>query len=65
MEKSSSISKKQRLINKLIPATIFIFLAIVATDMSNLFRIVSAIAGVTFAIEGLVRFRKDKQSEAD
>jgi len=47
------------LIKKLIPAVIFIFLAIVWENESNLFNYVAALAGVAFAIEGLLKFIKE------
>ncbi len=65
MAKSSSISKKQRLINKLIPAAIFIFLAIVWQEEGSMVRILFGIAGIAFVVEGLIRFRKDKKSESN
>ncbi len=51
------------LIKKLIPAVIFIFLAIVWDRESNIVNYLYAAAGAAFAIEGLWKFIKEgKQS---
>ena len=44
----------RRLVRSLLPAVIFIFLAIQWTDVSSLVRYSFAAAGVAFAVEGLL-----------
>ena len=47
------------LIKKLIPAVIFIFLAIMWENESNNFNYIAAAAGAAFAIEGLWKFIRE------
>jgi hypothetical protein len=67
MSKKGSIHDPviQRLVKSLLPAVIFIFLAIQMTDASSLFRYSAAAAGVAFAVEGLLKFRKDRGKESN
>ncbi|NQU32797.1 MAG: hypothetical protein HQ521_06140 [Bacteroidetes bacterium] len=58
------LNKKWKdLIKKLVPAVIFIFLAIMWENESNLSNYAFAIAGIAFAIEGLLKFIKEGKKE--
>ena len=61
-EKSDPI--KSRLIKSLIPAVMFIALAIVWTDRESLVPYLMAAAGVAFAVEGFWKYRKDRKKES-
>lgn len=54
----------QSLIKSQLLAVTWIFLSFIMTDMSTLFRYTAAAAGVAFAVEGLLKFRKDRKKES-
>ena len=67
MSKKGSIHDPviRSLVKSLLLAVIFIFIAIQMTDVRSLVRYSAAAAGVAFAVEGLLKFRKDRGKESN
>ena len=58
MEKKQSNPAKQALVKSILLAVTFIFLGIFWADESSVVRISFVAAGVAFAIEGIIQYKK-------
>jgi hypothetical protein len=62
MENDNSKPIIKNAVKLFLPAAIFLFLAIMWTDQSALFRYSAAAAGVVFAVQGIRKLIKDRKN---